>query len=154
MLKFYNYDIVFQEIPDEITLAINLTMCPIHCKGCHSKFLWEDIGEVLDESAITDLVNIYKEEITCVALMGGDNDTKEVNRLMKYVKEYFHLRTAWYTGREKISNEVDIKNFDYIKVGPYIEELGGLKSKRTNQKLLLIKENGDKEDITYRINTK
>ena len=154
MLKFYNYDIVFQEIPDEITLAINLTMCPIHCKGCHSKFLWEDIGEVLDESAITDLVNIYKGEITCVALMGGDNDTKEVNRLMKYVKEYFHLRTAWYTGREEISNEVDIKNFDYIKVGPYIEELGGLKSKHTNQKLLLIKENGDKEDITYRINTK
>jgi len=154
MLKFYNYDIVFQEIPDEITLAINLTMCPIHCKGCHSKFLWEDIGEVLDKSAITDLVNIYKGEITCVALMGGDNDTKEVNRLMKYVKEYFHLRTAWYTGREEISNEVDIKNFDYIKVGPYIEELGGLKSKHTNQKLLLIKENGDKEDITYRINTK
>ncbi len=154
MLKFYNYDIVFQEIPDEITLAINLTMCPIHCKGCHSKFLWEDIGEVLDESAITDLVNIYKGEITCVALMGGDNDTKEVDRLMKYVKEYFHLRTAWYTGREEISNEVDIKNFDYIKVGPYVEELGGLKSKHTNQKLLLIKENGDKEDITYRINTK
>lgn len=25
MLKYYNYDIVFQEYPDEVTLAINLT---------------------------------------------------------------------------------------------------------------------------------
>ena len=24
MLKYYNYDIVFQEVPDEVTLAVNL----------------------------------------------------------------------------------------------------------------------------------
>ena len=33
MLNYYNYDIVCQEIPDEITLAINITGCPNHCQG-------------------------------------------------------------------------------------------------------------------------
>ena len=43
-MKYYNYDVVFQEIPDETTLAINISNCPCRCPGCHSKFLWEDVG--------------------------------------------------------------------------------------------------------------
>ena len=42
MIKYYNAMVVFEEIPNEITLAINITNCPCHCKGCHSQFLWED----------------------------------------------------------------------------------------------------------------
>ena len=65
MLKYYNAMVVFEEIPDEITLAINITNCPCHCVGCHSKFLWEDvgtehplrrvqsIGKVIEVSAVT-----------------------------------------------------------------------------------------------------
>ena len=29
MLKYVNHDIVFQEFPDEVTLAINLSGCPV-----------------------------------------------------------------------------------------------------------------------------
>ena len=47
MLKYYNYDIVFQEIPDEVTLAVNLTNCPHRCIGCHSPHLRHNIGEPL-----------------------------------------------------------------------------------------------------------
>ena len=36
MLKYVNHDIVFQEFPDEVTLAINLSCCPNGCTGCHS----------------------------------------------------------------------------------------------------------------------
>ena len=35
MLKYVNTGIVFQEIPDEVTLAINISGCPCHCPGCH-----------------------------------------------------------------------------------------------------------------------
>ena len=28
MLKYANFDIVFQEVPDEVTLAINISNCP------------------------------------------------------------------------------------------------------------------------------
>ena len=44
MLKYVNTDIVFQEIPDEVTLAVNISNCPCRCPGCHSEYLWEDVG--------------------------------------------------------------------------------------------------------------
>lgn len=31
MLKYVNCGIVFQEIPDEVTLSINISNCPCHC---------------------------------------------------------------------------------------------------------------------------
>ena len=64
MLKYANFDIVFQEVPDEVTLAINISNCPNQCVGCHSKYLWEDLGEVLDKEALDQLVNQYRTGIT------------------------------------------------------------------------------------------
>ena len=37
-LKYVNTQEVFQEFPDEITLAINISKCPCHCRGCHSNY--------------------------------------------------------------------------------------------------------------------
>ena len=48
MLKYADYDIVFQEIPNEVTLAINISNCPNRCVGCHSPYLMEDVGEELN----------------------------------------------------------------------------------------------------------
>ena len=45
------------------------------------------------------------------------------------------LKIGWYSGRHELAKEIELKNFDYIKLGPYIEELGGLKSPTTNQRL-------------------
>ena len=47
MVKYVNTEVVFEEIPDEITLAINVSNCPNQCPGCHSPYLREDIGEDL-----------------------------------------------------------------------------------------------------------
>ena len=58
MLKYYNYDIVFQEVPDEVTLAVNLSNCPNHCPGCHSPHLCKDIGNRLDEETISNLYHL------------------------------------------------------------------------------------------------
>ena len=70
MLKYYNYDIVFQEIPDEVTLAVNLTNCPNRCQGCHSPHLREDIGTVLDEAEIGKLIAQYDRCITYFLFYG------------------------------------------------------------------------------------
>ena len=59
MLKVASFDIVFQEIPGEVTLALNLSNCPCHCPGCHSPHLWEDTGEELNESLLDDLIARY-----------------------------------------------------------------------------------------------
>ena len=71
-MKLYNYDIVFQEVPDEVSLAINITNCPNHCEGCHSPHLWDDIGEELTTELLSSLIAQYEKLITCVLLMGGD----------------------------------------------------------------------------------
>ena len=149
MLKFYNYDIVFQEIPDEVTLAVNLTGCPVHCPGCHSPHLWKDIGDELDEAALRTIYSDYEGEVTCIALMGGDGDPASVERLCGFIKKGMGLRSAWWSGRSELPDGIDTGRFDYIKTGPYIASLGGLKERTTNQRLYRIRA-GKLDDITFR----
>ena len=132
MLKVASFDIVFQEIPGEVTLALNLSNCPCHCPGCHSPHLAEDIGEEVNEELLDDLTGRYKGLITCVAFMGGDSEPEEVVKWADYLK-VGGLKTAWYSGRMNMPKEE--KAFDYVKLGPFIEALGGLKSEKTNQRL-------------------
>ena len=151
MLKYVNSDIVFQEIPDEVTLAINISNCPCHCPGCHSHYLWEDIGLPLNTNAIDDFVQEFGSNLTCIAFMGGDGDPRGVNQLAQYVhEEYPQLRVAWYSGRTVISPAVHKEDFDYIKIGPYIKHLGPLKKPTTNQRLYRQNDQGEFEDITSR----
>ena len=127
-MKVASYDIVFQEIPGEVTLALNLSNCPCHCPGCHSPHLAEDIGEPLDDALLDALIAKYAGLITCVCFMGGDADPEEVARLAEHIQG---IKTAWYSGRTNMPKD----GFDYVKIGPYVESLGGLKSEKTNQRL-------------------
>ena len=141
MLKYLNTQVTFSEVPDEITLCINITGCKIGCKNCHSPYLAEDIGEPLDLQHLTNLIDSNKG-ITCVCIMGGDANPDEVDDIAQDIKEYYpELKVGWYSGRQELSKEIDLQNFDFVKLGPYIEELGPLNSKTTNQKFYKIKEN-------------
>lgn len=147
-LKYINTGVVFQEIPCETTLSINISNCPCHCPGCHSTYLWEDTGNILDINEINKLMDKYNGFITCICFMGGDNNPDEVNELAEYIKNHFNIKTAWYSGRDTISDKINISNFDYIKIGPYIEKYGGLNKKTTNQ-ILYKNINNKLENITY-----
>lgn len=139
MLKCYSYDIVCQEIPDEITLAVNISCCPNRCPGCHSPWLWEDEGESMTDDMICTLIGRYSSAITCFCFMGGDSEPEEIERISRLIKDKFpHLKTAWYSGREEVPHGFDLRILDFIKLGPYIAELGGLKSPKTNQVLYKI----------------
>ena len=133
MLKYVNYDITFQEIPDEITLCINISNCPCHCKGCHSSYLAEDIGEKLTLDKIYKLIE-NSEGITCICFMGGDSSPKEIDMFARCIKDLYDIKVAWYSGRQELSKYINLKWFDFIKLGPYIEEFGPLNSKTTNQR--------------------
>ena len=94
--------------------------------------LWEDIGEELTFDELDRIVSIYEGEITCVCLMGGDNDLAAIEAMARHIKERHRLKVGWYSGREIFPSE--IRYFDYIKLGPYDKNKGGLKSKTTNQR--------------------
>jgi len=117
-----------------VTLALNLSGCPCHCPGCHSQHLWEDIGEELNTELLEGLLARYGAMITCVAFMGGDQDPAYVAQMAEQIKHSIapSIKTAWYSGRVAFPEK---EVFDYIKLGPYIESLGGLKSEKTNQRL-------------------
>ena len=150
MLKYVTTEIVFQEIPDEVTLAVNIAGCPCRCPGCHSPHLWRDEGQPLDEEALCRLVEQYGNDITTVALMGGDAAPAEVDRLVCALRKRFpHIRTAWWSGRARLSPQICLGNFDYIKLGPYLAHLGPLKSPTTNQRLYRVSDN-TLHDITSR----
>ena len=156
-MKYTGVEITFAEVPDEITLCINISNCPCHCKGCHSPYLAEDIGEELTEGSLHKLIS-SNEGITCVAFMGGDSNPKEVDRLADIVQVCYGLKAAWYSGVQILNKDIHIWNFSYIKLGPYIEELGPLNSKTTNQRMYKVVythyDDGtaghELEDITYR----
>ena len=147
MLKYVEAQVVFSEIPDEITLCINISNCPCHCIGCHSSYLAEDIGEELNSHSLKELINNSKG-ITCISFMGGDSNPSDIDALAQWVKIYYPLKVAWYSGRQELSKDVDLKNFDYIKLGPYTEELGPLTKKTTNQRFYKVI-NNELIDNTY-----
>ncbi len=152
MLKFVNSSIVFQEVPDEVTLAINISNCPNNCKGCHSAYLKDDIGTILTPECLKELIEPYKGNITCVAFMGGDNDPAGVLLLAQLVRTSYDgkIKTAWYSGKEEIPDFIDRKAFNYIKLGPYMAGFGPLKEKTTNQRMYRVEADGNMTDITFR----
>ena len=153
MLKYVDVMETFAEVPDEITLAINLSNCPHRCKGCHSAYLQEDIGTILTEEIIDILINQHKG-ITCIAFLGGDSDLLTLFDLLRYIKgKYSYIKTCWYTGfdnlRKEIFNELEYLLLNYLKIGSYKEEFGPLTNPNTNQRFYELKDN-KWNDITYK----
>lgn len=148
MLKFVSYDIVFQEVPNEVTLAINLSLCPNRCVGCHSPHLRDDIGTELTEQELDLLIDNYRNNITCVCFMGGDHAPLEVAHMAQTIRQCYGLKTAWYSGRDVLPSELDARCFDFIKLGHYDKRYGGLKSQSTNQKFFRVV-SGKLEDATH-----
>lgn len=149
MLKYVNAMVTFSEVPDEISLCIEISNCPCKCVNCHSSYLAQDIGEPLDLQHLTNLIDGNKG-ITCVCIMGGDVNPSEVDDIAQDIKEYYpKLKVAWYSGKQELSKDINLEFFDFIKLGPYIEELGPLNSKTTNQRFYKI-ENNKLIDITYK----
>lgn len=147
-LKYISYDIVFQEVPNEVSLAINITGCPHRCEGCHSDYLWDYHGSFIDND-IDDLICKYRNMITCICFMGGDQNLFNLKYLLQYIKNRYKLKTCLYSG----SNDIEtlnpmLKYLDYIKYGSYIKDFGGINEVGSNQKFLEIDK--DKiQDITY-----
>lgn len=148
MLFLASFDIVFQEIPGEVTLALNLSDCPNACPGCHSPHLQQTVGEPLTEELLGGLLDRYGAQVSCVAFMGGDRDIDSLNFFAERIRTRGDLKTAWYTGGSEVPQKLKVRSFDFIKVGPYIENLGGLTSPTTNQRFYRIDENQDIIDET------
>lgn len=135
-------DIVMEEIPGKVTLALEISNCRGNCIGCHSPFLKEDIGEELTPAVLDKLID-DNFGVNCVLLLGEGRDPKAVRFIASYLRDsHPGLERAIYSGRSEVEDEL-FELFDYVKVGPYIPERGPLNNRNTNQRLY-----HHREDIT------
>lgn len=150
-LKYVNIDVLFQEIPDEVSLGLSISGCKNNCKGCHSSYLMGDIGTELTFEHLSELINKYDKTITNILFLGGDNDMKLFMLYLKYIRVHHkNIKISLYSGLNDINISYITDNLlDYYKIGSYKEELGALNSKTTNQRLYKI-ENGYMCDITWK----
>lgn len=146
MLLYVNYNIVFQEVPGEVSLAVSLSNCPNRCEGCHSPHLREKSGHPLSPAVLDEWISRYGSAITCVCFLGGDAEPQAIEKCCRHIKAQYPqdtkplhgLKTCWYSGKETLPPDFDISVLDYLKLGPYIPALGGLASPQGNQRFYRI----------------
>ena len=139
-MNFATFDIVFQEVPGEITLSFTMTGCQLACKGCHSSYLWNPKnGNELTDAILVDTITRYAGLITTVLFLGGEWDEPRLIELLCLCEQH-SLHTALYTGLTDVSCALR-QHLTYLKVGPWIADLGGLNSPITNQTMIDLRTN-------------
>ena len=138
--------VVLEEIPDRVSLAVDISNCRGNCTGCHSPFLKEDIGEELTPAVIDSLVG-ENWGVNCFLFLGEGQDLAALLSLAAHVRS-LGLEAALYSGREAVEDSF-WEHFNYIKLGPYKPAFGPLNNPSTNQRLYRVVD-GRPEDITAR----
>ncbi len=138
MFNCYHPQVVFQEVPNEISLAFLITGCPFACKGCHSEDSWQaTAGFELSLQTFRNYLNQYQHLITCIVFFGGDWQQAQLIKLLQYAQSS-GLKTCLYSGAEKVSDKIT-QHLNFLKTGCWQAELGGLSSKKTNQRFIDVK---------------
>ncbi|CAM5216178.1 anaerobic ribonucleoside-triphosphate reductase activating protein [Alishewanella longhuensis] len=135
MLNFTDEQIVFQEVPGEVSLAYTIAGCPLGCKGCHSSYSWHTAqGKVLSHNYLQQRLNTYQGLISCVLFLGGEWQPQALLPLLILARSA-GLNTCLYTGLDDVSPELK-QQLIYLKTGRWLAELGGLSSPGTNQRFI------------------
>lgn len=143
MLKYTTTMITFEEIPDRVSLSVNISNCLGTCPECHTPELRLNIGTELTKEEIDRLMN-KNSGVNCFLFLGEGQDHELLLELSDYIHSVYNIETALYSGRAEVEPDIYDK-FDFVKVGPYIGEYGPLNKETTNQRLYY-----KGTDITYK----
>ena len=139
-MNYYNFQVVLQEVPGEISLCFTISGCPLRCEGCHSPFLWKkENGIKLKNKEYKEILFRYFGFATCVVFMGGEWYKKELISKLKYAQKKGY-KTCLYSGEETIDPQIK-KHLTWLKIGKWDYKKGGLDSSTTNQRFIEVKTN-------------
>lgn len=134
-LRYSSEQIVWQEVPGEISLAYTITGCPLRCKGCHSSESRNpELGEPLTPDYLDSRLEEYDGLVSCVLFLGGEWLPDLLQPLLR-VAGRRQLKTCLYTGSESVASEL-LPHLTYLKTGPWIAARGGLDNPNTNQRFI------------------
>ena len=118
---------------DGIRISLWVTGCPIHCKSCHNKEIWNpETGKPFTKDTMEYLLNLYRHERIDknLSILGGEPlaryNIEEVTNVCKEFKKEFPTKTIWlWTGFEydEVKNFEVMKYLDKVITGRYIESL-------------------------------
>lgn len=158
---YYNPQVTFREVPDEISLTIP-TLCYEHCsEDCNSQFCfienWKDKFELLDNKVL-DILLQKNSGVSCLTIMTSLNFYYLQDILTEFKENHSDIKLALYIGKdwEILLQALPFRNFnfrilDYIKIGSFKKEFGPLDNPNTNQrfyKISHLKEGDLFENIT------
>ena len=133
-LRYASKQITLQEVPNEVSLSYLMTGCPLKCEWCHSESAKDGTkGVELTPSLLREHIEATNSLITCVLFLWGEWNEEKLLPLLDVAIEA-GMKTALYSWFEKIDNPIKEK-LSYLKVWPYIKELGGLSESTTNQRM-------------------
>lgn len=153
LVPVYQTGITLTEVPDHISLFIELGQCKQHCEGCHSPHLWEDMETLTPlETICIEATQAVAKGANAIVLMGGTtNKGVTSENLVEIVKALSQIApVCLYSGTDNIVAGT-LEFLTWLKVGSYQKDLGGLDSPKTNQKFFR-KEKGNIpmwRDVTY-----
>ena len=82
-MNYLSSQVVFSEIPDEVSLSYLVTGCSLRCAGCHSADSWSrHRGSILNSDKLIDDLQKYGAWITCILFLGGEWDEKNLIKLL------------------------------------------------------------------------
>lgn len=138
MIHYIDVGLSNLEVPYETTICFYISGCRNNCINCHFKELRStSSGDVLDFKRLHQMIQLYVNQASCVCFMGEGDESYETKNIfsdfVNIIHEY-NLKACLYSGRD-----TDVESwmhcFDYVKTGSYIEKMGALTSKRTNQRM-------------------
>ena len=140
MIKYVTSQITTTEVPGLISRCFSISNCGKQCKNCHSPELQGDNGDPLTEDVLKKYIEEDKgKPIDCYVFLGEGKDNTTLKKLFKIVKDAGY-KVCLYTGDDNFNIYDNFYGFiDYLKIGHYNENRGGLNSPGTNQKFYEIK---------------
>ena len=134
----HNMGITLNEVPNKVAVFVEFSNCHLKCEGCHSNHLHSDMfdGEKTDIKYILSYVEKQIDKgAEYIVLMGGDTNGVTKEDLYLLIGRLAEIAPVMlYSGLEDTSILTDT-NLTLLKTGGYIEELGGILSPTTNQKV-------------------
>ena len=153
MLKYLYSQVYTAEVPRELSLGFAVLGCNVHCPDCHSKHTWDiNCGNQGIELTTEELDRQIARQpwVSCILFFGGEWDIHFLENLLLYAKKKYEYRLALYSGRNfDFFRQTCISSIvDFLKIGSYRKELGGLIYPSTNQRLYRLERGEIVEDMT------
>lgn len=125
------------EVPNNFSICIYVQGCKIRCPGCHNSHLWNfDGGTKIDVGCIPNIIDDYPM-CDWVCWLGGE-PLDQLDGVKDFTQEFKRLgkKVCLYTGYQFQNINVDLlRDVDMVVDGSYIEKLGPVTQKGTNQKI-------------------